>query len=52
MPEGYDHKYVHSHFVYKLKVTDGQADTWVSQLKKLSSFISKGKESYKLMVGE
>ena len=39
LPQGYDHKYVYSHFGYNLKVTDMQAAVGVEQLKKLPSFI-------------
>ena len=39
LPEGYDHKYVYSHFGYNLKVTDMQAAVGVEQLKKFPDFI-------------
>lgn len=41
LPEGYDHKYVYSHFGYNLKVTDMQAAVGVEQLKKFPSFIER-----------
>ena len=41
LPQGYDHKYVYSHFGYNLKVTDLQAAIGIEQLKKLPSFIEK-----------
>ena len=41
LPEGYDHKYVYSHFGYNLKVTDMQAAIGCEQLKKLPDFIKK-----------
>lgn len=41
LPEGYDHKYVYSHFGYNLKVTDLQAAVGVEQLKKLPYFIER-----------
>ncbi len=39
LPQGYDHKYVYSHFGYNLKATDMQAAVGVEQLKKFPSFI-------------
>jgi CDP-6-deoxy-D-xylo-4-hexulose-3-dehydrase len=39
LPQGYDHKYVYSHFGYNLKVTDLQAAVGVEQLKKFPAFI-------------
>jgi len=41
LPQGYDHKYVYSHFGYNLKITDLQAAIGVEQLKKFPSFIEK-----------
>ena len=41
LPQGYDHKYVYSHFGYNLKVTDLQAAVGVEQLKKFTSFIER-----------
>lgn len=41
LPQGYDHKYVYSHFGYNLKVTDLQAAVGVEQLKKFPGFIVK-----------
>lgn len=38
LPEGYDHKYVYSHFGYNLKMTDMQAAVGLAQLAKLPSF--------------
>jgi len=40
LPEGYDHKYVYSHFGYNLKATDMQAAVGREQLRKLPSFIA------------
>lgn len=39
LPQGYDHKYVYSHFGYNLKVTDMQAAVGCEQLKKFPEFI-------------
>lgn len=41
LPEGYDHKYVYSHFGYNLKATDMQASIGVAQLEKFPEFIKK-----------
>ena len=38
LPEGYDHKYIYSHFGYNLKPLDIQAAIGCAQLKKLQSF--------------
>lgn len=46
LPEGYDHKYVYSHFGYNLKVTDLQAAVGVEQLKKFPDFIAKRREHW------
>ncbi|KYJ86644.1 lipopolysaccharide biosynthesis protein RfbH, partial [Sulfurovum riftiae] len=52
LPEGYDHKYVYSHFGFNLKVSDMQAAIGVAQLEKLPTFVKKRKENYKqLLVG-
>ena len=50
LPEGYDHKYVYSHFGYNLKVTDWQAAIGCAQLEKLPKFIKKRQENYKLLL--
>ena len=47
LPQGYDHKYVYSHFGYNLKITDMQAAIGCAQLKKLSSFTERRKYNYK-----
>ena len=46
LPEGYDHKYVYSHFGYNLKVTDMQAAIGCEQLKKFPSFIEKRRHNW------
>lgn len=46
LPEGYDHKYVYSHFGYNLKVTDLQAAIGCEQLKKFPSFIERRKHNW------
>lgn len=47
LPQGYDHKYVYSHFGYNLKVTDMQAAVGCEQLKKFPTFIERRKENWK-----
>ena len=39
MPDGYDHKYIYSHFGYNLKATDLQAAIGLAQIDKLEAFI-------------
>lgn len=46
LPEGYDHKYVYSHFGYNLKVTDMQAAIGCEQLKKFPMFIEKRRHNW------
>lgn len=46
LPQGYDHKYVYSHFGYNLKVTDMQAAVGCEQLKKFPEFIKMRKEHW------
>lgn len=41
LPQGYDHKYVYSHFGYNLKATDLQAAVGCEQLKKFPTFIER-----------
>lgn len=49
MPEGYDHKYVYSHFGYNLKATDMQAAIGVAQLDKLDGFTATRRQNFKLL---
>ena len=46
LPQGYDHKYVYSHFGYNLKVTDMQAAVGVEQLKKFPTFIERRRHNW------
>lgn len=49
LPQGYDHKYVYSHFGYNLKVTDMQAAIGCAQLKKLPGFIENRRKNWNLL---
>ncbi|MDP3283732.1 MAG: lipopolysaccharide biosynthesis protein RfbH, partial [Desulfobacterales bacterium] len=49
LPEGYDHKYVYSHFGYNLKVTEMQAAIGCAQLEKLPNFIEARKHNWQLL---
>jgi len=46
LPQGYDHKYVYSHFGYNLKATDMQAAIGVEQLKKFPTFIERRRHNW------
>lgn len=46
LPQGYDHKYVYSHFGYNFKITDMQAAVGCAQLKKAASFIERRRENW------
>lgn len=46
LPQGYDHKYVYSHFGYNLKATDLQAAIGCAQLEKFPSFIEKRRHNF------
>ncbi len=50
LPEGYDHKYVYSHFGYNLKVTDMQAAIGCEQLKKFPSFIERRRNNFERLL--
>lgn len=49
LPEGYDHKYVYSHFGYNLKATDLQAAIGCAQLEKLPGFIEARKHNWNFL---
>ena len=46
LPEGYDHKYVYSHFGYNLKATDMQAAIGCAQLDKFPSFVERRRHNF------
>ncbi len=52
LPQGYDHKYVYSHFGYNLKITDMQAAIGCSQLNKFPEFVKKRKANWKKLYDE
>lgn len=49
LPQGYDHKYVYSHFGYNLKVTEMQAAIGCAQLEKLPEFITARKKNWNIL---
>ena len=46
LPEGYDHKYVYSHFGFNLKITDMQAAIGCAQLEKLDTIVSARRKNW------
>jgi len=46
LPQGYDHKYVYSHFGYNLKATDLQAAIGCAQLDKLERFTRARRDNF------
>lgn len=49
LPQGYDHKYIYSHFGFNLKVTDMQAAIGLAQLGKIESFIEKRNQNWNFL---
>lgn len=49
LPQGYDHKYVYSHFGYNLKATDLQASIGCAQIEKFPSFVQARKRNFARM---
>ena len=49
LPQGYDHKYVYSHFGYNLKATDMQAAIGVAQLDKINIFTDVRRRNFNML---
>ena len=49
LPEGYDHKYVYSHFGFNLKVTDMQAAIGCAQLDKLDNIVEARRRNFNIL---
>lgn len=49
LPQGYDHKYVYSHFGYNLKATDLQASIGVAQLEKFPDFVERRRHNFQML---
>ena len=50
LPEGYDHKYVYSHFGYNLKATDMQAAIGCAQIVKLPKFVERRTHNFERLM--
>lgn len=46
LPQGYDHKYVYSHFGFNLKITDMQAAIGCAQLEKLDMIVAARRKNW------
>lgn len=49
LPQGYDHKYVYSHFGFNLKITDMQAAIGCAQLDKLDAIVAARRANYQTL---
>ena len=49
LPQGYDHKYVYSHFGFNLKITDMQAAIGCAQLDKLNQIVAARRANYHIL---
>ena len=52
LPEGYDHKYVYSHFGFNLKITDMQAAIGCAQLEKLDRIVEARRKNWQTLYEE
>ena len=50
LPQGYDHKYVYSHFGYNLKLTDMQAAIGCAQLDKLDNIVLARRKNFQTLL--
>ena len=46
LPQGYDHKYVYSHFGFNMKITDMQAAIGCAQLEKLDTIVAARRKNW------
>lgn len=49
LPQGYDHKYVYSHFGFNLKISDMQAAVGCAQLDKLDQIVAARRANYQML---
>ena len=49
LPQGYDHKYVYSHFGFNMKITDMQAAVGCAQLDKLDQIVADRRANYQML---
>ena len=50
LPQGYDHKYVYSHFGFNLKLTDMQAAIGCAQLEKLDTIVERRRHNFQTLL--
>ena len=50
LPQGYDHKYVYSHFGMNLNITDMQAAVGCAQLKKFPGFVERRRHNFAVLL--